>query len=117
MVAYCSSTWLPRLSSAACAAADGGFGLRDLRLVIGGIDLDQEIAGLDALEVVDGDGEDLAGDPAAQPCQLGADIGVIGGLGRGVADPGIPAQRCHAIKMKATSTANSGIANRLHAPR
>ena len=51
MVAYCSSTWLARLSSAACAADDAGLGLRDLRLVIGGIDLDQEIAGLDVLEI------------------------------------------------------------------
>ena len=72
---------------------DAGLGLRDLRLVVGGIDLHQQIAGLDALEIVDGDGEHFAGDPAAQPRQLGANIGVVGGLDRGVADPGIPAQR------------------------
>jgi hypothetical protein len=50
---------------------DAGLGLRDLRLVIGGIDLHQEIATLDALEILHGDGQDLAGDPAAQPGQLG----------------------------------------------
>jgi hypothetical protein len=36
---------------------DAGLGLGDLGLVIGGIDLNQEIAGLDALEIIDGDGE------------------------------------------------------------
>ena len=72
---------------------DAGLCLRDLSLVVGGIDLDQEIAGLDALEVIHGHGEDLTGDPAAQPCQFGANIGVVGALDRGVADPGIPAQR------------------------
>ena len=74
-------------------ADDAGLGLRDLGLVVGGIDLDQQIAGLDALEIVDGDGENLACDPAAQLCQLGPYIGVVGGLDRGAADPGIPAQR------------------------
>ena len=72
---------------------DAGLGLRDLSLVVGGIDLHQEIAGLDALKVVHGDGEDLAGDAAGQPGQFGANIGVVGGLDRGVADPGVPAQR------------------------
>ncbi len=93
MVAYCSSTWLLEIVERGLRGGDAGLGLRDLGLVVGGIDLDQEIAGLDALEIVDGDGEHLAGDPAAQPRQLGANIGVVGGLDRGAADPGIPAQR------------------------
>ena len=74
-------------------AGDGGLRLSDLGFVIGGIDLNQEIAGLDALEIVRGDGENLAGDPAAQPRQFGPDISVVRRLDRGAADPGIPAQR------------------------
>jgi hypothetical protein len=64
-----------------------------LRLVIGGIDLDQEIAGLDALEIGDPYGEHFARDAARQPRQLGAHIGVIGGLDHGIADPFVEAQR------------------------
>src|SRR5882762_6232707 len=82
MVAYCSSTWLARLSRAACAP-----------IVIGGIDLNQEITGLDALKIVRRDDENLAGDPAAQPRRLGLDISVVRRLNHGAADPGIPAQR------------------------
>ena len=74
-------------------AGDAGLGLSDLGLIVGGIDLNQEIAGLDALEIVDGDGKNFTGDSAAQPCQLGPDIGVVGGLDDGAADPGVPAQR------------------------
>ena len=72
---------------------DRRFGLRDLRLIIGGIDLDQEIAGLDALEVGDPDGQHFAGDAACKPRQLGAHIGVVGGLDHGIADPFVEAQR------------------------
>ncbi|MGY3486078.1 hypothetical protein ACVW1C_003961 [Bradyrhizobium sp. USDA 4011] len=71
------------------------FGLRDLRLVIGRIDLHQEIAGLDALEIGDGDRQHFAGHAAAELGQLGAHIGIIGGLDRGTADPGIPTRRRH----------------------
>ncbi len=74
-------------------AGDAGLRLGDLGLVVGGIDLNQEIASLDALEIVRGDGKNFTGDPAAQPCQLGPDIGVVGGLDDGAADPGVPAQR------------------------
>ncbi len=74
-------------------ADDAGLRLRDLGLVVGGIDLNQEIAGLDALKVVRGDGENFTGDPAAQPGQLGPDIRVVRALDRFAADPGIPAQR------------------------
>jgi hypothetical protein len=72
---------------------DAGLRLVDLGLVVGRIDLDQEITGLDALKIVHGDSQDLAGDPTAQPCQLGADIGVVRDLDGRVADPLIPAQR------------------------
>jgi hypothetical protein len=72
---------------------DAGLGLRDLSRVVGGIDLHQQIARLDALEILHGDRNHLAGDPAAQPRELGTNIGVVGGLDRGAADPGIPAQR------------------------
>ena len=65
IVAYCSSTWLSRLSSAACARDDAGLGQGDLRLIIGRVYLDQEIAGLDALVIVYGDDAHFAGDPAA----------------------------------------------------
>jgi hypothetical protein len=40
--------------------------LRDLRLVHGGIDLHQEIAGLDALQILRGHRQHLAGDAAAR---------------------------------------------------
>src|SRR5882672_3811374 len=46
------------------------------------VDLNQEIAGLDALEIVHRDGQDLAGNAAAQAREVGADIGIVGGLGR-----------------------------------
>ncbi len=74
-------------------AGHAGLRLRDLGLVVGGIDLNQEIAGLDALKVVRGDGENFTGDPAAQPGQLGPDIRVVRALNHFAADPGIPAQR------------------------
>src|SRR5260370_1088241 len=73
-------------------ADHAGLGLRDLGLVVSGIDLNQEIAGLDALKVVRGDGENFTGDPAAQPCQFGPDIRVVRALDHFAADPGIPAQ-------------------------
>ena len=72
---------------------DRGFGLRDLCLIVRGIDLNQEVAGLDALEVGDPYGQHLTGDAARQPRQLGAHIGVIGGLDHGIADPFVEAQR------------------------
>jgi len=72
---------------------DAGFSLSHLGFVISRIDLNQEIAGLDALEILHRDGQDLASDPAAQPGQLGFDVSVVGSLDHGVADPFIPAQR------------------------
>jgi hypothetical protein len=42
-----------------------GFGLRRLRLIIGRIDLHQQVTGLDALEIVGVDLEHGAGDTAA----------------------------------------------------
>ena len=44
---------------------DAGLGLRDLGLIIGRIDLHQQIAGLDALKIGDGDRQHFARDPAA----------------------------------------------------
>ena len=72
---------------------DAGLGLRDLCLVIGGIDLHQQIAGLDALKIGHGDLENFARDPAAQARRVRLDIGVVGGLDHGGADPFVPAQR------------------------
>ena len=72
---------------------DAGLGLRDLGLVVGGIDLHQQIAGLDALKIGDGDLENLTRDAAAQARRVSLDIGVVGGLDHGGADPFIPAQR------------------------
>ena len=74
-------------------AGDARLCLGDLGFIIGGIDLNQEIAGLDVLEVVHSDGQDLAGNPATQTCQVGADIGIVGGLDRGAAGPFVPAIR------------------------
>jgi hypothetical protein len=74
-------------------AGNAGLRLRHLGLVVGRIDLHQELAGLDALEVVGVNLEHGAGDAAAQPGGLGADVGVVGGLLRPAADPAIPAQR------------------------
>ena len=73
---------------------DRRFGLRDLRLIVGRIDLDHEIAGLDALEIGDPDGQHFAGDATGKPRQLGAHIGVVGGLDRRIADPFVEALRC-----------------------
>ena len=75
------------------AAFHAGFRLRDLRFVIGRIDLNQEIAGLDPLEVLERDDENLAGNAAAELGRLGTNVGIVGGLHRGPADPGIPTQR------------------------
>ena len=72
---------------------DAGLGLCDLGRVVGGVDLHQQIARLDALEILHRHRNHLASDPAAQPRELGTNIGVVGGLDRGTADPGIPAQR------------------------
>jgi hypothetical protein len=74
-------------------ARNAGFGLGDLRLVIRGVDLYQKVAGLDALEILRCDGAHFARDTAGEPCHLGANIGVVGGLHGGSADPGVPAQR------------------------
>ena len=68
-------------------------GLCDLGLIVGRIDLYQQIAGLDALKVIDGNNENFTRNPAAQPRQLGTNIGVIRRLDRGATDPGVPAQR------------------------
>src|SRR5882672_3596776 len=72
---------------------DAGLGLCDLSRVVGGVDLHQQIASLDALEILPCDRNHLAGNPAAEPRELGANIGVVGGLDRGAANPGIPAHR------------------------
>jgi hypothetical protein len=74
------------------SGSDAGLRLGDLRLVIGGINLHQQIAGLDVLVIGHGNGENLAGDPAAQPRQVGPNIGIVGGLNDGASDPGIPSQ-------------------------
>ena len=66
--------------------------MRDIGLIVG-IDLHQKIAGLDALEVLHGGGQNLTGDPAAQPRQVSADKGVVGGLDDRVAAPLVPADR------------------------
>ena len=97
-------------------AQDASLGLRHLGLIIGGIDLDQEIAGPDVLEIVQRNAEHLTGDPAAEPGQIGADIGVIGGLDNRASNPGIPAQRRHRNKSEHI-TAKSGIASRARALR
>jgi hypothetical protein len=47
-------------------AGNAGLGLRDLGFVVGRIDLNQQIACLDALKILDGDGEDLTGDRQAR---------------------------------------------------
>src|SRR5258706_8455642 len=73
-------------------AGDAGLCLRDLRFVIGGIDLNQEIAGLDALKIVRRDDENLTSDPAAQPRRLGLDISVVRRLNYAPAAPAHPAQ-------------------------
>jgi hypothetical protein len=85
------------LSNAACGG-NAGLGQSDLGLIISRVDLDQKIAGLDALEIVHGDGKNFTGNPAAQPCHIGFDIGVVGGLDHRGADPSIPAQRCQRDK-------------------
>ena len=72
---------------------NAGLGLSDLGLIIGGVDLNQKIAGLDALEIIHGDGKNFTGDAAAQPRHIGFDIGVVSGLDHRAADPFIPAQR------------------------
>jgi hypothetical protein len=45
--------------------ADAGLRLGDLCLIIGRVDLDQQVACLHALVIVYGDDAHLAGDPAA----------------------------------------------------
>jgi len=71
---------------------DARLRLGDLRLIVGGIDLDQEIAGLDALKIMHSDGENLAGDPAREPRRLGLYVSIVRGLDDGVADPLISSQ-------------------------
>jgi hypothetical protein len=75
------------------SGGDTGLGLCDLSRVVRWVDLHQQIASLDALEILHGNRNHFAGDPAAQPRELGANIGVVGSLYRGAADPAIPAQR------------------------
>src|ERR1700732_4709455 len=82
---------------------NAGLSLVDLGLVVGGIDLNQEIAGPDALKILHGDGKNLTRNAAGEPRRLGLDVGIIRGLDHGVAS---------AMNPNAISTATSGIASR-----
>ncbi len=107
MVAYCSSIWLARLSSAACAAATWASACATLRLIVRRVDLDQQASGLDVLIVCHGDGQDFTADAAAQLRGVGTDIGIVGGLDSGAADPVVPTRGCNHDKGRCRSQARN----------
>ncbi len=67
------------------APGAGEVGLRLLEgdLVVLGVDLGDELAGLDLLVVVDVDLDDLAGDARADLVEVAVDLGVVGVFGEG----------------------------------
>ncbi len=68
-------------------------GLRDPRLIVGLFDFDQQVAGLDAVEIIDRDAGHIAFDLGAQRGDVAANIGVIGDLPDADADPAVPLRR------------------------
>jgi hypothetical protein len=88
---------------------DVGLGLRDLRLIVGRVDLHQEVPRLDPLEIVHRDLDHLTGDATRQPRQLGADIGVVGGLDCGAADHWSQRSVANATNASATKVASTGM--------
>lgn len=86
----------------------GRVGLVDQSLVIGGVDLDQKFASLDPLKIIEGNFQDLSSHPAAQPCQIGPDIGIIGDLNPGITGPFIPVRGGHHDKAERGQHRNQG---------
>ena len=79
---------------------DRGFGAEKIRLglrhpgpIIVVLDLDQQIASFDALEVIDRDATHIALDLGAERRDVAANIGVVGDLADRQADPAIPLGR------------------------
>jgi hypothetical protein len=54
------------------------------------VDLDEQVARLDALEIVDRDLAHIAVDLSAERGDVAPDIGIVSGLSRKVADPAVP---------------------------
>ncbi len=66
------------------------FRAADRGLVVGGIDLDERLAGLYRLEVIDQDAQHIAADARTERRDVGMDIGVVGRLDRRGAHPVVP---------------------------
>jgi hypothetical protein len=93
-------------------AGNIGLRLRDLGFIVGRIDLNQEIAGLDTLEIVRGDNLNFAGDAAAQPRQLGPDISVVRVWMAALPTQSSQRSVASTTNPNAISTANNGSARR-----
>ncbi len=72
-------------------AGDVGLALGQARPIVVVLDLDQEIACLDLLEVTDRDGADIAVDLGAERRDVAPDIRIVGRLGAPHPDPAVPA--------------------------
>ena len=72
-------------------AGEIGLRLGDASAVIVVLDLDQQIALLDLLKVVDRHPSDITLDLGAERCDVTADVGVVRGLPHAVTDPAVPA--------------------------